>query len=265
MSSERLAGFLREVSNWQWDEFCKAEADKKYTSNQAIIFALIRSCANGKLNAIQMSLNRLDGKLATPVKVEYPSIYYLFPNAKEVVVAEPSPETNGLIVTARIEDAFVPPPAPGAVEGEVLPPAPLPDPPPEAERDLATMSLRETLTEMAECPRELPEAILALAKQTEEWIRNANSMPDEIPKVKSVVSAALLSLAQTRNMNAITEVFDQIDGKLVETIKVLGEDIFINNYSAIAPSGAKKNADGVYQLQAVDAEMTWARKLGKAE
>lgn len=261
MSAERLAAFLREVSNWTWDEFAKAEKDNKFTSNQAIIFALIRSCANGKLNAIQMSLNRLDGKLATPVKVEYPSIYYLYPNAQ---VSESVLETTDGPPFAPGEPAPALPPASTPVEGDVLPP-PIPAAPQAEERDLATMSLRETLTEMAECPRELPEAILALAKQTEEWIRNANSMPDEIPKVKSVVAAALLSLAQTRNMNAITEVFDQIDGKLVETIKVLGEDIFINNYAPIAPPGATKNADGIYQLQATEAENTWARKLGKAD
>lgn len=262
MSSERLGKFLREVSNWNWEDFCRAETDKSYTSNQAIIFGLVRSCANGKLNAIQMSLNRLDGKLATPVKIEYPKIFYLYPNARATTdVLETTP---GPPFAPGEQPALAPPPASDAIEGDVLPP-PLPASPPEAERDLATMSLRETLTEMAECPRELPEAILQLAKQTEEWLRNANSKPDEIPKVKSVVSAALLSLAQTRNMNAITEVFDQIDGKLVETIKVLGEDIHINNYSAVAPPGATKNADGVYQLEAIEAERTWARKLGKAD
>jgi hypothetical protein len=260
VSKEKLGKFLREVSNWSWEEFCQAEKDKKYTSNQAIIFALIRSCANGKLSAIQMSLNRLDGKLVTPVKIEYPSIYYLFPNATKTEIFGEPVEVDPNLQTLTL----APPPATAPAEGDVLPP-PLPEAPQAEERDLATMSLRETLTEMAEYPRELPEAILQLAKQTEEWIRNTNSMPDEIPKVKSVVSAALLILAQNRDMSAITEVFDQIDGKLVETIKVLGEDIFINNYAAIAPAGAVKNADGVYQLKAIEAERTWARKLGKAE
>jgi hypothetical protein len=264
MSSEKLGGFLREVSNWPWDEFCRAEADKKYTSNQAIIFALIRNAANQKLNAIQMSLNRLDGKLATPVKVEYPSIYYLYPNATGTDYSATHPITgvdhsSGVDATAvtTMEDGVI-------TDITIIEPEDL-GAHEKPERDLATMTLRETLTEMADYPRELPDAILKLAQQTEEWIRNANSMPDEIPKVKSVVAAALLTLAQTRNMNAITEVFDQIDGKLVETIKVLGEDIFINNYAPIAPPGARKNADGVYQLQAVDAENTWARKLGKAD
>jgi hypothetical protein len=39
------------------------------------------------------------------------------------------------------------------------------------------------------------------------------------------VAAHLLILAQKRNIDALTEVFDQIDGKLAEVLQILGEDI----------------------------------------
>jgi hypothetical protein len=80
--SEQLGDFLKDVSNWGWDEFVKAEKDNSYTSNQAIIFGLIRSCAMQDLRAIKIAINRLDGKLKTPLKIEMPKIYYLYPNAE---------------------------------------------------------------------------------------------------------------------------------------------------------------------------------------
>ncbi len=72
-------------------------------------------------------------------------------------------------------------------------------------------------------------------------------------------------MAQGRNVNAITEVFDQIDGKLVEVIEIIGEDIHIAKFDIVAPPGAIKNADGVYQIEAKDVENLWARKLGRSE
>lgn len=263
MSSERLAVFLREVSGWTWDDFVRAEKNNQYTSNQSIIFALIRACAMQQLSAIKVAINRLDGKLKTPVKVEYPKVYYLFPNAKlsapdlspplqpplkPLEPLSPGPVMSGEIILPHGEV--------GQLEGVTVIPE---------ERDLATMSLRETLTEMADLPRELPEAIIQLAEQTHRWIQGLAPQPDEIPKVKSVVAAHLLTMAQNRNVDAINEVFDQIDGKLVETIQIIGEDIHIVNYSQTAPPEAKLNDDGVLQVEAKNSQETWAQKLGKED
>lgn len=251
MSSDKLSVFLQEVSNWQWDEFVRAEKDNQYTSNQAIIFALIRACAMQQMAAIKVAINRLDGKLKTPVRIEYPKVYYLFPNAKltapdvpaqpplkPLEPLKPGPVLSGEIILPRDED--VPP-----------------------DKDLATMSLRETLTEMSDFPRELPEAIVELAQQTHQWLQGHAPKPDEIPKVKSVVAAHLLTMAQNRNIDAIGEVFDSIDGKLVETLQIIGEDIHIVNYSLTAPPGATLNEDGILQVEAKQSQETWAQKLGK--
>lgn len=262
MSKDKLGQFLREVSNWGWDEYVRAEKDRQYTSNQAIIFALIRACAMQKMDAIKISINRLDGKMKTPVRIEYPKIFYLYPNAKEIEGVQKTTladAVNGTaasqaVVQASQERTLQ------LVEGDVIP---APDIEPPEEHDLPSMSFRETLQKMADYPRELPEQIVDLALQTEQWLRKQAPQPIDIPKVKSVVAAHLLILAQSRNIDALYEVFDQIDGKLVETIQVLGEDIYITSYSTTAPPGAYLNEKGVLQIEATQSQELWASKLGK--
>lgn len=246
---DKLGRFLREVCGWQWDSFVKAERDNSYTSNQAIIFALIRACAMQKLPAIKVAVDRLDGKLKTPLKIEMPKVFYLYPNAQLIAPAKPVILDNpGTAIEAEL-----------IIEGETLP-AVIPQPE-EPKKDLPSMGLRETLTEMADCPRELPEALIALARQTEQSLRDQAVRPPEIPMVKSVVVAHLLTMAQNRNLDAIGEVFDAIDGKLVETLQILGEDIYITVYSNEAPPEAILNDDGILQLQAPAAQEMWAEKL----
>lgn len=257
MTTDRLGKFLTEVSNWSWDEFARAEKNTEYTTNQSIIFALIRACAMQKLPAIKMSLNRLDGKLKTPVKIEYPKIYFLFPSAtikESDIVKEEVPKDEPLLLE-QVDQVV-------SAETIETPQVVVVEP---TERDLPSMGLRETLTEMSDYPRELPEAIVALALQTEQWIRKQADKPPEIPKVKSVVAAHLLIMAQNRNIDALTEVFDQIDGKLVETIQILGEDIYISSFATVAPEGAYLNKDGVLEIQATDTQNHWMRKLAEGQ
>jgi hypothetical protein len=261
MSDNKLGSFLTEVSSWRWNEFVKAEHDKSYTSNQSLIFALVRACAMQKMDAIKLSLNRLDGKLKTPIKIEYPKIFYQYPNA---TLPEPDKATMADVVNgtakgqaavgrALIEAAK----DQAAITGEVM----VPEPP--EEKDLPSMGLRETLTEMSDYPRDLPQGIVDLALQTEQWMRNQAPQPDEIPFVKSVVAAHLLILAQSRNIDALAEVFDQIDGKLAETIQLLGDNIYITSYLTEPPPGAYLNKDGVVEVEAVVAQDIWANKLGR--
>lgn len=256
---DRLASFLREVSNWTWEEFAKAEKDKNYSTNQAIIFGLVRACSMQKMDAIRVSLHRLDGKLKTPVRIEMPKVFYTFPYAQSPGL--PTSESGLARIT---NDPNTVNEVEAIMEGELLPAiAPVEQEQPKTESDLATMSLRETLTEMSDYPRTLPDAIIALALQTEQSLRGDAPRPEdgEIPKVKSVVSAHLLVMAQNRNMDAIGEVFDQIDGKLVETIQILGEDIYITSFATIAPDGAYLNDEGILQIEAIQSQQIWAQKL----
>lgn len=260
MSKDKLGNFLREASNWEWDVFARAEYDKRFTSNQSIIFALIRACAMQRLDAIKISLNRLDGKLKTPVKIEMPKVFYLYPYAG--LESGDIASTYEVPMQTAHDDPETTEQAMQIVEGELMP-AVVPNDPDSSTPlpDLATMSLRETLAEMSDCPRELPEQIIDLALKTEQWLKHGGPRPDEIPRVKSVVAAHLLVMAQSRNLNAITEVFDQIDGKLVETIQILGDDIFITSYAAIAPPEATPNKDGILQMEATASQDIWAEKL----
>lgn len=253
MRDKRLGEFLRQVFNWSWDEFARAEHDRQYSTSQSIVFTLIRACAIQKLPAIRLALSRLDGKLKTPVQIEMPKVFYLYPNAK-------APEGEPL---NRVDEAS------GGIniipqlsEGEVLSPPEIVAPDPER---LDEMSLREVLAMMSDLPRELPQQLIAAAEQTERWLKHNDARPTDIPRVKSVVAAHLLIMAQARNIDALAEVFDQIDGKLVETIQILGEDIYITIYSATAPPGARLNADGILQIEATDSQVMWANKLGGGE
>lgn len=243
MSSEKMGSFLREVSNWTWEEFVRAEHDPKFSSNNAMIFALVRACAMQKMEAIKMALNRIDGKLKTPIKIEAPKIFYLFPNAQppealpQPEAAEPTEAISGELIAA-------------------------PEEPTLEENDLPSLSLRQTLTKLSDLPREFPEAIVEYALQIEQWVKKGGPLPDENPMVKSVVAAHLLILAASRDIGALTEVFDQIDGKLAETIQIVGEDLYITSYSHTAPEGAYLNKNGVLEIEAVQAQIMWAQKLG---
>lgn len=248
----KLASFLKKVIEWPWDEFVMAEKNKKYSTNQAIVFSLVRACAMQKIEAIKMSLDRMDGKLKTPIVIETPKVYYVYP------YAEIPPQVSST--------SLPPPPTPTeedttdleAIEGELLPPPSTdvvtqPTPP--------SLGLRDTLRLMADQPRELPEAILTLANEADKWARGYGPKPPEIPKVKSVIAANLLTMAQQRSLDALYEVFDQIDGKLVETLQILGEDVYITVFSREAPPGAYLNADGMLQIEATSTEAVWSDKL----
>lgn len=251
----KLGDFLRDVSNWSWEQFWHAERDKTYSTNEAIIFTLIRACAGEDLKAIRLSLNRMDGKLKTPVVIETPKVFFVYPYAKELAgpppvvgldMGEPGSDYSAIAILQPN----------GELSAHVI------EEPELTEDDLPSMSLRETLAKMSDYSRDTPEAIVQTAQMTEAWLRKQGPQPSTIPRVKSVVAAHLLVMAQNKNIDALTEVFDQIDGKLAETIQLIGEDIYINNYAAIAPVGATKNADGVYQIEAPMAQDIWASKLG---
>jgi hypothetical protein len=247
---DKLAGFLREVSNWRWDEFVKAEHSENYTSNEAIIFAMIRACVMQNMSAIKLAINRLDGKLVTPIRVEYPKIYYLFPNAG-LAAGDVAPLKK---IEAKEEEP------PEVLTGEIIEASAAPE---EDEQDLPSMGFRETLALMSDYSRVLPQQVIDRATQTQQWLLSQAEEPEGIPTVKTVVVAHLLAMASKRNVDAINEVFDAIDGKLVETIQVLGDDLYIVNYSTVAPSEAVPNADGVLQMEATAAQNIWAHKLGR--
>lgn len=242
----KLGNFLREIISWDWREFCEAEKDTNYTGYQASVFSLVRACAGGKLGAIRLAIDRVDGKIETPVKFEYPRVFMLYPHAEKVAKGKGPKKLT------------TPEPIPEEVEAEKEDPT------------AATLTLRETLEKMADEPRILVQVILNRKEEVEKDIKegvdsvnDGKNVERSVPLVKSVIAANLLHLAENNNFEAITEVFDQIDGKLVETIRILGDDMFITSYLTEAPPGAEKNEDGVYQVEALETAGVWRKKLSK--
>lgn len=243
----KLGNFLREVIDWQWDQFCDAEKDPQFTGAQSSVFALVRAAADGKLPAIKLAIARIDGNVKTPVKVEYPTAYITFPYAEKKALPPPTPTGEAV--------AALPEPEPiSLLETEAYPE------PEEPQDVLVTLTLRETLRKMADAPRDIP----MLIQQQKKKVESRSYMGDEkIPMVKSVICANLMILANEKhNFDAITEIFDQIDGKLVETIKLLG-DMYLTSYALEAPYNAVKNKDGIYQIEQPIITNLWAEKLEK--
>ena len=218
----------------------EADADS-HTSSQAVVFAIVRACADGKLPAIKESLNRIDGKLQEQIEVKYPKFYITYPYATAIEASVTTPKGKKVEVP-QITGSDTPPP----------------------EAPLVTGSLRDTLTRMSDAPKALVQAILDSAKDVDQRHAHASDIdPVNDPLVKSVIVAGLLKMAHDGKLGAIFEVFDNIDGKLVDTIRILGEDVYLTSYDVIAPSGAKKNEDGVYQMEADNTSSKWAISLGQ--
>lgn len=243
----KLGNYLREVIDWNWKEFVDAEKDQKYTGYQSAVFALVRACSDGKLGAIKLAIDRIDGKIETPIRVEYPKVYMVYPEATRVA-----------LTPQDIEQAKLPAP-------EDLPEISADDlEEPEHKEDASVLTLKETLEKMADQPKALFMAILAQKVKVEAGkISDGDNVNEKIPLVKSVICANLLNLAQKSNFEAITEIFDRIDGKLVETFKVLGDDIFLPYYGLEAPAGAVKNKQGIYMIEAQEVTNRWKEKFKK--
>lgn len=243
----QLGSFLNEIIHWDWEQLCRAERSDEYSAYQATVMSLVRNCAEGKLNAIKLAIDRVDGKIDTPIKVEYPKVFILFPHAK----------TTSLTAPADAEARQLTTPEPVVEQAK----------PEEEKVKVATMTLRETVMKMADSPRAVPLMIQKRKQEVEEAVKHQVDLSDEkknIPLVKSVIAANLLILANEKGkFEAITEVFDQIDGKLVETIRILGEDMYLESYVLEAPYGAIKNSEGVYYLEAPQISDVWKAKFKK--
>lgn len=251
----KLGDFLLEVINWDWREFCKAEKDPKYSGLQASVFGLIRVASEGKLPAIKLAIDRVDGKIETPVKIEYPKVYLIFPEATDV-----APPQAADIDTRLLADPSELP----AIPPEVVDPFAADE---EPDEPAAVLSLRQTLAKMADTPRQVPLLIHKKKKEIEaekpgDTPEDGEAVEKKAPLVKSVIAANLLLLAtEANNLEAISEIFEQIDGKLVETIRILGDDLYLTRYAEIAPFGAEKNKEGVYMIEDKAFAQTWKEKL----
>lgn len=240
----KLTPYFRDLIEMRWDEFTQAEQNTSITSTEATVHAIVRACVKGKLPAIRESLNRIDGKLAEEIEVEYPKFIILYPHAEVKESTAPH--------TVKVEGGEMAVPSTDAT----LAPAP----------DAPTNSLRDALKRLSAKPQQTAIDILEAALYIDEHkYETVKPHYENNPRVKSVIAAGLLTMASKGHLGAIFEVFDNIDGKLVDKIKVLGDDVYFNSYDTIAPSGAIKNKDGIYQIEADNTTNQWAVKLGRTD
>lgn len=216
-----LGDKFKEIIHLPWDDFVKLEKDKSVSIDDYAIVSLIRLTADtDEVNAAKLSFDRIDGVQDTPVAFDIPKFYIRYPNAKESEQSE-----------AREIEA-------GDKKTEV-----------KTDYDPATAGLRDTLREMRAMPQQVIGLILKVKNAIDKG-QNVSTSNGKIPQVKHVIVANLLKNVGKGRFRAIELVFDQIDGKLTRTIRLIGgQDIFVDDFNTlIAPAGSVL-IDGVWHYE----------------
>lgn len=246
--SGRLTDGFRDIIELPWSEFVELEKSPTATNFDSIVTSLARAASKSNLRAIKEALDRLDGKIALEIEVEYPKFYTLYPKATKTAndpnIIDYVEDGEQLSVDTLIE---------AKIEGGKVMVAQT-----EKEEDQPSLSLRQVLEKMLDAPKVTPLGILQSADHIDKGEMSEAIMD---PKVKSVIVAGLMKMVHEGRMSAVFEVFDQIDGKVADKYKLLGDDVYMYNYSQIAPAGAVKNEDGVYQIEAENTTNAWVARL----
>lgn len=235
MKTGKLAKLFAALIELNYSEFRAMELSNDISNEGDLILRLARATRHkrGGLRAIKEVLDRMDGKIAVEVEFIQPKFYMLFPHAKSKEGGdEPAPLPSG--DTADTSEVALP----------------------SKDEDPPTGSLRAVVDKMLDRKKSERLAIIKAADEIDEF----GSSPLGDPKLKSVIAAGLYDLMDY-NLGAIYELFDQIDGKVAEVYKELGDDVYIQNYSLIAPAHAKKNEDGVYYVEAINTSNAWGLRL----
>lgn len=247
MTRKSLSEYFAEIVELSWREYLAQERSPDVTSRQALLFAIVRACVEGKLPAIQTSLDRLDGPVARNIKTILPKFYTEFPYAKSVAVA------------SSVDDGI--PTLPSSTEPETQTP-PLPDdgldPEQPVPEELPTGKLRPVLDKMMDSPQNIPESILKATQACDKYDYSLGN-----PTVKSAIVAGLVKLAHNGKMSAIDEILNQLDGKVAEVYHLLGDDVVTTSYALEAPAGSVKCENGVYRIENKSMGALWIPRLEK--
>lgn len=229
-----LKSRFEEIIHLEWGEFIKLEKDKGTNVDDTVLCSLVRACADtDEIAAIKMAFDRVDGILETPIEIKVPKFYIKYIKAKEV---------EG--TTKQLE-------APESAEKEE-----------KSDYDPATAKLRETLREMRSMPRDVIRVVLLYKKRIEK-----GTPVEHEPMVKSVIIANLLKHVTKGRFRAIELVFDQIDGKLTRTIRLLGgDDVYVDDYTMLtAPAGSILGEDGIYYAENKLMSTAWLRGFAQSQ
>lgn len=254
--SGRLTDGFREIIDLRWHDFVLMEQSLDATNFDSIITAIVRACKKGNLRAIQAALDRLDGKIAVELEVEYPKFYTVYPQATKTA-DDPEIIEGDDPYQVKVEDGVMTIPKGDAIINITGSPADVEEQ--EAvEEELPTGSLRSVLERMLGSPKTLVDDILGVADLVDKGDLSAGN-----PMVKSVIVAGLMKLVHAGRISAVFEVFDQIDGKVADKLKVLGDDVYLTRFDTIAPAGAVKNEDGVYMIASDTMTDVWGARLAQ--
>ncbi len=231
---------FQEFIHLPYDEYYKQKKTRSNTVDERTIMSLIDICTDtDDIAAAKMSFDRIEGLLETPVHIKVPKFYIRYVNATAIEQSETT--AIGAPETTRVEQ--------------------------DDNYDPATAKLRETLQKMRDMPEGIIPAILKVKKAIQAGKEVNLTGKQKMPQVKHVIVANLLRNVRKGRYRAIELVFEQIDGKLVRTITLLGgEDVYVDDYNTlIAPANAILGDDGKYFAEDKALTTQWIRGFSKSE
>lgn len=225
--------FLADVFEWEFQHFVGELTDPTgdYSEYQLSLLYLVSAITSPKtsLKAITTSLERVDGKQPDKLEVIFPKFYTLYPNATSVAGGEPSTTST---------------------------PTPTPEPTPEPEiPDESVKGLRAEIQRLSEQKRGYVDQVILAAELIMAGKESINQ-----PKVKTVAAAMLYRLSRS-SMLALDTLLEQVEGKVKDKVELLGGDVYLTSFAEVAPAGAIKNSNGIYQIENEQATTLWTERL----
>lgn len=226
--------FLADVFEWEFQHFVGELTDPTgdYSEYQLSLLYLVSAITSPKtsLKAITTSLERVDGKQPDKLEVIFPKFYTLYPNATTTVGGETTPTSA---------------------------PTPEPTPPPSEPEipDESVKGLRAEIQRLSEQKRGYVDQVILAAELIMAGKESINQ-----PKVKTVAAAMLYRLSRS-SMLALDTLLEQVEGKVKDKVELLGGDVYLTSFAEVAPAGAIKNSNGIYQIENEQATTLWTERL----
>ena len=184
----------------------------KMSSNEAVVAELLRICCEeDNVQAIKLFFERTLGKPEKTILIKRTSIRMEYPNATQKALA-PGDETETTAISP--------------LENKVI----------VEEKDSPGWLLNQALDKIGESGQEYAYEVI--------------EDKDRHPVIE-VLAANLYAIAMRGgNLNAITLLFDYLDGSIADVIRLDTEDtILLENYAEQAPYEAKQDEDGVWYVE----------------
>lgn len=186
----------------------------KMSSNEAVVAELLRICCEeDNVQAIKLFFERTLGKPEKTIIIKRTSIRMEYPNATKKAL-EPQVEEEG-VITSPLENKVI-------VE----------------EKDSPGWLLNRALDKIGESGQEYAYEVIE---------------GKDRHSVIEVLAANLYAIAMRGgNLNAITLLFNYLDGSVADVIRLDAEDtILLENYAEQSPYEAKQDENGVWYVEEV--------------